>query len=81
VFQVFLQFQQHVEHLFSRKIIHVQAVRGGEYHRLNKSFSDIGHKQNGTDEHKHRHIVETGLPLLTHASVPFHFWSNIFIAT
>jgi histone deacetylase 1/2 len=38
VFQVFLQFQQHVEHLLNKKIIHVQSDWGGEYHRLNKFF-------------------------------------------
>ena len=27
-------------------------------------------------ERKHRHIVETGLTLLAHASVPFRFWSD-----
>ena len=87
-FQVFLQFQQHVERLLNRKIIHVQTDWGGEYHRLNKLFSDIGishrvscphtHQQNATAEHKHRHIVETGLTLLAHASVPYRFWSDAF---
>jgi histone deacetylase 1/2 len=88
VFQIFLQFQQHVERLLNKKIIHVQSDWGGEYHRLNKFFADIGishrvscphtHQQNGTAERKHRHIVETGLTLLAHASVPFHFWSDAF---
>jgi histone deacetylase 1/2 len=88
VFQIFFQFQQHVERLLNKKIIHVQSDWGGEYHRLNKFFADIGishrvscphtHQQNGTAERKHRHIVETGLTLLAHASVPFHFWSDAF---
>ena len=29
-------------------------------------------------ERKHRHIVETGLTLLAHASAPFRFWSDAF---
>jgi histone deacetylase 1/2 len=88
VFKVFLQFQQHVERLLGRKIIHVQSDWGGEYHRLNQFFTDIGishrvpcphtHQQNGTAERKHRHIVETGLTLLAHASAPYRFWSDAF---
>jgi hypothetical protein len=31
------------------------------------------HQQNGSVERKHRHIVETGLALLAHASVPLKF--------
>jgi histone deacetylase 1/2 len=85
---VFLQFQQHVERLLNKKIIHVQTDWGGEYHRLNKFFSDIGvshrvscphtHQQNGTAERKHRHVVETGLTLLAHASMPYCYWSDAF---
>ena len=36
------------------------------------------HQQNGTAERKHRHIVETGLTLLAHASVPLYYWSDAF---
>jgi hypothetical protein len=53
-----------------------------------KFFADIGifhrvscphtHQQNGTAKRKHRHIVETGLTLLAHASVPFSYWSDAF---
>jgi histone deacetylase 1/2 len=32
VFQIFLQFQQHVERLLNKKIIHVQSDWGGKYH-------------------------------------------------
>jgi hypothetical protein len=34
------------------------------------------HQQNGVAERKHRHIVETGLTLLAHASVLFCYWSD-----
>ena len=88
VFSIFLQFQRHVERLLNHKIIHVQTDWGGEYQKLNKFFDDIGishrvscphtHQQNGTAERKHRHIVETGLTLLAHASVPFRFSSDAF---
>jgi histone deacetylase 1/2 len=88
VFTVFLQFQQHVERLLNKNIIHVQSDWGGKYLKLNKFFANIGvshrvscphtHQQNGTAERKHHRIVETGLTLLAHASVPFRFWSDAF---
>jgi histone deacetylase 1/2 len=88
VFNVFIQFQRHVERLLDRKIVHVQTDWGGEYIKLNQFFNNIGishrvscphtHQQNGTAERKHRHIVETGLTLLAHASVPFRFWGDAF---
>ena len=39
VFQVFLNFQQHVERLFNRKIITMQTDWGVEYQKLNSFFS------------------------------------------
>ena len=39
------------------------------------------HQQNGDAERKHLHLVETGLTLLAHASVPFRFWSDAFFTT
>ena len=88
VFDIFLHFQLHVERLLKHKIIHVQSDWGGEYRNLNTFFQKLGishrvscphtHQQNGAVERKHRHIVETGLTLLAHASVPFRFWSDAF---
>jgi histone deacetylase 1/2 len=37
------------------------------------------HQQNGSAERKHRHIVEVGLTLLAHASMPLKFWDEAFI--
>jgi len=61
---------------------------GGGYCKLNKFFQTIGihhrlicphnHEQNGTVEHRHRHIVETGLTLLGQYSAPLRFWTMIF---
>jgi hypothetical protein len=80
VFKYFLEFQHLVERWFDRKIIVVQLDWGGEYEKLNSFFCNIGishqvsyphtHQQNGAVEHKHRHIVEMGLALLTHVSMP-----------
>lgn len=35
--------------------------------------------QNGIAERKHRHIVETGLALLAHSSLPLRFWDEAFL--
>jgi histone deacetylase 1/2 len=88
VFDIFLKFQTHVERLLNRKILRVQSDWGGEYIKLNSFFDNLGilhrvscphtHQQNGTAEQKHRHIVETGLTLLAHASAPFPYWSDAF---
>jgi histone deacetylase 1/2 len=61
---------------------------GSEYHNLNSFFNKLGishrvscphtHQQNGTADHKHHHLVETGLTLLAHGSVLFRFWSDAF---
>jgi hypothetical protein len=37
------------------------------------------HQQNGTAEHKHRHIVEMGVALLAHASMPLKYWDEAFL--
>lgn len=36
-------------------------------------------QQNGSAERKHRHIVEVGLSLLAHASMPLTFWDEAFL--
>jgi hypothetical protein len=90
VFQKFVKFQNLVERLFDRKIITVQMNWGGEYQRLHSFFSKIeihhhvscphAYQQNGAVERKHRHIVEVGLSLLDHASMPLKFWEDAFLA-
>jgi hypothetical protein len=90
VFQKFHDFQAHVEHLFDRKILAMQTyLRGGEYHKLSSFFERIGinhliscphtHQQNGSTERKHRHIIETDLALLAHASMPLKSWDEAFL--
>lgn len=81
VLSIFIAFQRFVENLCSSKIVSIQIDGGGEFcflhphllfagitHRLSCPHS---HAQNGTIEHKHRHIVETGLALLAHSHTPF----------
>jgi hypothetical protein len=38
------------------------------------------HQQNGDVERKHHHIVEMGLALLAHASMPLKYWDEAFLA-
>ena len=68
----------------------MQTDWGGEYQTLNSFFAKIGithlvscphtHQQNGAAERKHRHIVEVGLALLAHASIPLKFWDEAFLS-
>jgi len=90
VFQKFQEFQALVERLFNRKILAMQTDWGGEYQKLNSFFTKAGivhhvscpyaHQQNGSAERKHRHIVEVGLSLLAHASMPLKFWDEAFLS-
>nr|ABF99203.1 retrotransposon protein, putative, Ty1-copia subclass [Oryza sativa Japonica Group] len=90
VFEKFKEFQSMVERQFNRKILGMQTDWGGEYQKLNSFFKQIGiahqvscphtHQQNGAVERKHRHIVEIGLSLLAHASMPLKFWDEAFLA-
>jgi hypothetical protein len=89
VFQCFHDFQNLVERQFDRKILALQSDWGGEYEKLNSFFSKTGivhlvscphaHQQNGAAERKHRHIVEVGLSLLAHSSMPLKYWDQAFL--
>ena len=91
VFQVFHDFQNHVERRFNKKILSIQSDWGGEYEKLNSFFKRIGithrvscphaHQQNGSAERKHRHIVQMGLALLANASMPLKYWDQAFVTT
>ena len=88
----FKKFKLQVENQFDAKIKCLQSDNGGEF-RSFKTFlqqTSIFHRfscpynsaQNGRVERKHRHVVETGLALLAHASLPMEFWQYAFqIAT
>ena len=87
--QVFYAFQAHVERLLDAKLKAVQSDWGGEYHKLHRYFlrTGISHRvscphtsqQNGIAERKHRHLVETGLALLAHSSLPLRYWDEAFL--
>jgi hypothetical protein len=69
--------------LFDKKNPAVQTDWGGEYQKLNTFFHQVGishhvscpyaHQQNGSAKQKHCHIVEVGLSLLAHASMPLNY--------
>lgn len=77
---IFLNFQKLLERLFDKKIKSLQRDWGGEYRGLHNILVSQGithnvtcphtHHQNGLVEHKHHHLVETGLSLLAHSSFP-----------
>nr|KYP40244.1 Retrovirus-related Pol polyprotein from transposon TNT 1-94 [Cajanus cajan] len=85
---VFQQFKAMAELQFNTKIKSVQSDWGGVYQAFTSFLATNGiehrlicphtHHQNGVVERKHRHIVEIGLTLLHHASLPLQFWDFTF---
>ncbi|KAL9239991.1 hypothetical protein vseg_014258 [Gypsophila vaccaria] len=87
-YNVFIRFKALVEKKFQHPIKTLYSDNGGEFLKL-ASFlatNGISHltspphtpEHNGYAERRHRHIVDTGLALLNHASLPLHFWSHTF---
>ena len=87
----FQNFKTMIELQLNHKIISVQTDGGGEFLPFTKYLNDLGithkftcphtHHQNGSVERKHKHIVETGLTLLSHAQMPLQFWDHAFLTT
>lgn len=89
-FDVFLQFKTMVENQFDCKIKSIQSDEGGEFtsNKFTKFLHTHGilqrlscpytHEQNGLAVRKHRHIVETGLTLIAHSSMPLKYWDYAF---
>jgi hypothetical protein len=87
--KTFHLFQTHDECVLNYKIHALQSDWGGEYRRLSRHITSQGilhrvtcphtSQQNGIAERKHRHIVETGLALLAHSSLPVCFWNEAFL--
>ena len=83
VHAIFSRFKTLVEIFFKNPIISLYSDNGGEYIALRKTLATFGishfttkphtPEHNGVSEHRHRHIVEMSLSLLTHAllSLPF----------
>ncbi|CAJ2671926.1 unnamed protein product, partial [Trifolium pratense] len=85
----FIHFKSMVEQQFNCKIKTVQTDGGGEFRPLTKYLTELGvvhrltcphtHHQNGLVERKHRHLVETGLTLLSQANLPMKYWDHAFV--
>lgn len=85
---VFIRFKAIVEKYFDTNIKTLYSDNGGEYISLATflATNGISHKttpphtpeHNGFSERRHLHIVETGLALLTHASLPTVYWPHAF---
>lgn len=73
---------------FNTKIKQFFYGNGGEYIKMRDHISSTGithltspphiPEHNGYAERRHKHIVETGLVLLSHASIPVTFWPFFF---
>ena len=85
---VFIRFKAIVEKHFTLKICTLYSDNGGEYLALANflAINGISHlttpphtlEHNVYSERRYRHIVETGLSLLTHASIRLTFWPQAF---
>lgn len=88
--EVFIKFKALVENRFKHIIITLFSDNGGEFIALRAFLSEHGithltsppHtlEHNGMSERKHRHVVETGLTLLSQASLPSTYWTYAFTA-
>ena len=77
-----------MENQFDIKIKCLQSDNGGEFRSFMSFLQVVGiaHRfscpynsaQNGRVERKHKHVVETGLALLSHASLPMKYWHYVF---
>jgi histone deacetylase 1/2 len=86
--KAFTQFLALIKNQFNASVKALQSDWGGEFRPFTSMLNELGiqHRltcphtshQNGTVERKHRQIVEMGLTLLSHASLPLKFWDHSF---
>ena len=77
-----------IETQFDTKVRMLQTDWGGEFQAFTNTLCKFGilhrvscpstSQQNGRVERKHRHVVEVGLSLLAHASIPLKYWPFAF---
>ena len=89
--ETFIRFKSIVEKYFDKTIKTLYSDNGGEYIALAHflSTNGISHlttpphtpEHNGFSERRHLHIVETGLALLSHASLPLTYWPYALATT
>ena len=86
--ETFIRFTALVENKFQVKVGTLFSDNGGEFIALRGFLASkgISHltspphtpEHNGLAERRHRHIVETGLTLLTTAKLPLQYWTYAF---
>ncbi|CAA7043636.1 unnamed protein product [Microthlaspi erraticum] len=86
----FIAYKALVENYFNTRITTLYSDNGGEFVALRPYLTEhgISHltspphtpEHNGVSERKHRHIVETGMTLLSQAAVPKTYWPYAFAA-
>lgn len=86
--ETFIPFKALVDNKFNTRIGTFYIDNGVEFVALMSflSYEGISHftsppytpEHHGISERKHRHIIETGLPILTHAGVPNTYWPYAF---
>ena len=89
MYDVFVHFKALVKNQFKHRIVTLYSDNGGKYQTLDnfRSTNGISHlttppytlEHNGISERRHCHIVEIGLSLLTHASMPLTYWTYAFV--
>lgn len=87
----FKLFHKFTKSQFNTTIKVVQSNFGGEFRSFTEYLIELGvshrlrcphtYHQSGTVECKHKHIVEMGLTLLFHVSLPLHFWEHSFASS
>lgn len=86
---IFIRFRSLVENFFKQKIKVLYSDNGGEFIALRSFLGDSGithlttpphtPEHNGISERKHRHVVETGLSLLTFSGMLLDHWPMAMI--
>ncbi|KAG8483654.1 hypothetical protein CXB51_023307 [Gossypium anomalum] len=88
VLSVFSIFHKQAERSLGCQLLALQTDGGGEFQALKSYLAHHGirhritcpysSEQNGLVERKHRQIVEKGLSMLAHASMPLSCWTDAF---
>jgi hypothetical protein len=71
----FSLFKQTGERVPKTKYLFFQQI--GISHHVSCPYA---RQQNGSAERKHHHIIEVGLSLLAHTSMPLKYWDEAFLA-
>ena len=81
---MFTNFLQYIERQFNANVKSFQLDFGGEFQKLQPFLQSQGmnhrlayphtHEENGVAERKIIYVMDTGLTLMAHSSLPFRYW-------